>query len=66
MGEASQVLEGIDEAAEQVGLRLAPQLGALLARALAEVVVLGGEAQMPVGEVGELALEPDGSAVVEA
>src|SRR5439155_26017337 len=58
-GEARQVVERIDQALYQIGLRPLPQFRALLDRALLEIVVLGGEPEVLVLHVRELSLETD-------
>ena len=57
MREARQVVERVHQALHEVGLGSLPQLGALLDRALLEIVVFGGETEVLVLQVRELSLE---------
>src|SRR4029077_12775848 len=45
---ARQVVERVGESRYELGLRARPRLRALLRHTLAEVVVLGGESEMPI------------------
>src|SRR5439155_16818530 len=57
MREARQVVERVHQPQHEIRLRLLPRLGALLERALAEVVVLGGEPEILVLEIRDLTLQ---------
>ena len=57
--EARQIVERIHQALYQIGLRPLPQLRPLLDGAFLEIVVLGGEPQIPVLHLRQLSLETD-------